>query len=627
MSVELGQPRAQSARGIGGVVGLGDGADDHDASRPGIRHLVDRAVIDPSDCEPGEHRAVAAVGLVRRAHEVEPDAGAPRLGRRGPHRPDAEVAEVDLGAGGGQLSGVMGRESEGHVLADDPARARPGQIALAEVQDRGCRGGGDVGAIVDRPQPAVPLGDLAQDAEELELLSGFEPLVAQLDDVDPAREGGIDEVGEVSAVAAGVGAEVQLSVGEEHPASVSASADVVVIGAGVIGLAIAWELVRAGRDVRVVDPEPATGATHAAAGMIAPISEERLTEPALHALAVASSARYPEFVASLPGACGYEDAATLLVAVDDADRRMLDDIAARHPSRVEALTTREVRRLEPLIGPRASAVRRAHEHRVDPRALAARLREALGDRVVRARATGIRHADQAEPSSPATGVHLDGGGVLAAREVVVAAALGAAGLAGLPIDARMRPVYGDILRLSVPARLRPFLAHTVRASVRGASVYLVPRRDGTVVVGATQREHGGAEVSAGGVHELLRDAATVVPAVLELSLREATARARPVTPDNAPLLGRVAPGLIMATGFGRHGVMLAPIAAAVVAGLAGGAAGDALDGAGRAGAAFADVLPSVLEAFRPDRFTSASGPGMPDSHLLDPHPLDPVEAS
>ncbi len=372
-----------------------------------------------------------------------------------------------------------------------------------------------------------------------------------------------------------------------------------------IGLAIAWELVRAGRDVRVVDPAPTAGATYAAAGMIAPISEERLTEPALHALAVASSQRYPEFLQGVPrgGACGYEEAATLLVAVDDADRRMLDDVAARHPDQVETLTTRQARRLEPLLGPRVSAIRRVHEHRVDPRALVARLRAALGDRVIVARATGIRHADPTDAASPATGVDLAGTGSVAAHEVVVAAALGAAELSGLPNAVHMRPVHGDILRANVPARLQPFLAHTVRARVRGASVYLVRRLDGTLVIGATQREHGGGEVSVGGVYELLRDAATVVPAVLELSLREATARARPVTPDNAPLLGRLAPGLIMATGFGRHGVMLAPIAAAVV---------DAL---------VAGTGTPMIDAFRPDRFDTAQL-----SSSAPAHPINTVEA-
>jgi glycine oxidase len=143
-------------------------------------------------------------------------------------------------------------------------------------------------------------------------------------------------------------------------------------------------------------------------------------------------------------------------------------------------------------------------------------------------------------------------------------------------------VHGDILRLRVPEHLRPLLTATVRGLVHGVPVYIVPRRDGTVVIGATQREDAlaasgpgadrdGAGVSAGGVYQLLRDAQVLVPAVAELELLESTARARPATPDNAPLLGRVqfpgtrgqVNGLIVATGFFRHGVLLTPAAATI----------------------------------------------------------------
>ncbi|WP_392424916.1 glycine oxidase ThiO [Barrientosiimonas humi] len=360
----------------------------------------------------------------------------------------------------------------------------------------------------------------------------------------------------------------------------------VVVGGGVVGLAIAWELVRLGRDVRLVDPEPASGATHAAAGMIAPISEQRLTEPALHAAAEASAAAYPAFLDGVPGGggCGFESVDTLLLAVDDADRRALDDIAARHPGEVEQVSLRDARRLEPLLGPRVVAARRVQEHRVDPRALAAALQGALADRVVRARVVGLLPADADADAGAVTGVRLADGTTICADEVVVASGLGAADLPGMPFAPPLRPVHGDILRLEAPAGLRPFLTRTVRAHVRGSRVYLVPRLDGTVVIGATQREHGGAGVSAGGVYELLRDAVAVIPAVAELALLETTARPRPVTPDNAPLLGRAAPGLVVATGFGRHGVMLAPLAAQAVAQLAEGR------------------TPSLADPFRPDRF-------------------------
>jgi glycine oxidase len=176
-------------------------------------------------------------------------------------------------------------------------------------------------------------------------------------------------------------------------------------------------------------------------------------------------------------------------------------------------------------------------------------------------------------------VVLEDGGAINAGETVLANGLGAGNLKGLPpgLDLSLRPVYGDIIRLRVPAHLRPLLNSTVRGLVHGVPVYIVPRDDGTVVIGATQREvaleEGAAEaaVSAGGIYQLLRDAQVLVPAVAELELLECTARARPGTPDNAPLLGRVQdrtgdsciPGLIVATGFFRHGILLAPAAASI----------------------------------------------------------------
>jgi len=184
----------------------------------------------------------------------------------------------------------------------------------------------------------------------------------------------------------------------------------------------------------------------------------------------------------------------------------------------------------------------------------------------------------------------------------VANGLGAPRLAGLPegLDLPVRPVYGDILRLQVPAHLQPLLTATVRGIVRGVPVYIVPRGDGTVVIGATQREDGlsatSNAVSAGGVYQLLRDAQVLVPAVAELELLEATARARPGTPDNAPLLGRVGnpaggpagevEGLVIATGFFRHGVLLTPVAARIV------------------GELLADSPDSRWSIFRPDRFSA-----------------------
>ncbi|GAA3366154.1 hypothetical protein GCM10017744_071790 [Streptomyces antimycoticus] len=124
-----------------------------------------------------------------------------------------------------------------------------------------------------------------------------------------------------------------------------------------------------------------------------------------------------------------------------------------------------------------------------------------------------------------------------------------------------------MLRLSVPERYAPFLSRTVRAVVRGGPVYLVPRENGELVIGATSEELGwDTTVTAGGVYELLRDAHEVVPGITELPLVETCAGLRPGSPDNAPMLGPTAlPGLLLATGHHRNGVLLTPITGDVMA--------------------------------------------------------------
>ncbi|MEV4686865.1 glycine oxidase ThiO [Microbacterium sp. LWH3-1.2] len=389
------------------------------------------------------------------------------------------------------------------------------------------------------------------------------------------------------------------------------TADVIVVGGGIIGLSIAWRAARSGRSVQLVDPAPAQGATFAAAGMLAPVSEYNFQEDALLPAMRESAALYPGFVRELEPvdeAVGYLRNETLLVGVDHGDRQALADLHAAHRRAqldVEPLTTSDARIREPLLGPRVTSVYRvAGDHQIDPRMLAARLLDELvraarqGRQVgiVRVQAVGLLHLDRAADDSDVIGVRLADGTTIGGAEVVLANGVGARAIQGLPgrLDLPLRLVYGDVLRLRVPERLRHLLRSTVRALVHGESVYLVPRSDGTLVVGATQREDGLDAVSAGGVHRLLRDAQQVVPAVGELPLIEATARPRPGTPDNAPLLGRVrsrngaaVPGLVVATGFFRHGVLLAPLAADIALGL--------IDGR-------ADPRWSP---FRPDRFTTA----------------------
>ena len=149
-----------------------------------------------------------------------------------------------------------------------------------------------------------------------------------------------------------------------------------------------------------------------------------------------------------------------------------------------------------------------------------------------------------------------------------------AALAGLGPALPLRPVKGQILRLrpgprpaGIPGMPASLLGRTVRGLVRGSSVYLVPRADGELVVGATQEELGpDTTVTAGGVWELLRDARLLGPGITEFELAQAQAGLRPGTPDNAPAIGPGAlPGLVLATGHFRGGVLLAPVTADMVA--------------------------------------------------------------
>lgn len=146
---------------------------------------------------------------------------------------------------------------------------------------------------------------------------------------------------------------------------------------------------------------------------------------------------------------------------------------------------------------------------------------------------------------------------------------------------------GQVLRLTVPSRYAPFLSRTVRAVVRGSQVYLVPRENGELVVGATSEELGwDTTVTAGGVYELLRDAHELVPGITELPLTETRAGLRPGSPDNAPLLGPTElAGLLLATGHYRNGVLLTPVT------------GDAM-----AHALATGELPDEARPFTPRRF-------------------------
>jgi glycine oxidase len=374
------------------------------------------------------------------------------------------------------------------------------------------------------------------------------------------------------------------------------SYDVVVIGAGVIGLATGWRASRRGMRTLVLDAgEAARGATHVAAGMLAPVTEASFGEDDLIALNLEAARRYPAFIEELEQETGtataYRPCGTLAVALDRDDAELLAQMHEFHRSRgldSEWLRGRECRALEPALSPSVVAgFRSTIDHQVSPRLLAKVLTGALR------RAGGeLREwtpvAAVTIAGDHVTGVELQNGEQVEADQVVVAAGWQSSELGGLPESARvpLRPVKGQILRLRGDGRA-PLAGRVIGTP----EVYLVPRADGRLIVGATVEERGAdTTVTAGAVFELLRSAYEVLPGVAELELGEASAGLRPAAPDNMPIVGSGAlTGLVWATAHWRNGILLASVTAdAVVALLVG------------------EPLPGLLHPFSPHRFSGAS---------------------
>ncbi|MEU0197608.1 MULTISPECIES: glycine oxidase ThiO [unclassified Streptomyces] len=377
------------------------------------------------------------------------------------------------------------------------------------------------------------------------------------------------------------------------------TSDVLVVGGGIIGLVTAWRAAQRGFATAVADPEPGGGAAQVAAGMLAAVTELHYGEQTLLGLNLASARRYPDFAAELTEVTGhdlgYRRCGTLAVALDADDRAHLRELhALQQQSGLDSqwLSGRECRRLEPMLAPGVrGGLRVDGDHQIDPRRLAAALVAACE------RAGVVFHHAWAErltvAADRATGVVTADGTELGAGQVVLAGGSLSGRLAGVPEEVLppVRPVKGQVVRLTMPERHGPFLSRTVRAVVRGSHVYLVPRESGELVIGATSEELGwDTTVTAGGVYELLRDAHELVPGITELPLTETRAGLRPGSPDNAPLLGPTGlDGLLLATGHYRNGVLLTPVT------------GDAL-----AHALATGELPEEARPFTPKRFSTAT---------------------
>ncbi len=331
-----------------------------------------------------------------------------------------------------------------------------------------------------------------------------------------------------------------------------------VVGGGVIGLSTAWRAACTGRSVTLYDPEPARGgASWLAGGMLAPVTEAWPGEEDVLRLGEESLRRWPDFARDLqkegvdPGLACH---GTLVVALDSADAGHLDILAGHLHSlgrAAERLTGREAKRLEPGLGSVRSGLHVPGDLAVDNR----KLLDALYTACVNHRVRFVRERVEELPDAEA---------------VVLAAGAWTGRLHPLLADA-VRPLKGEILRLRPRRGCLPPPAHTVRAVVEGRPIYLVPRGDSELVLGATQYEAGFDQaVTARGVRELLEGAERVFPAITEYELAETAAGLRAGSRDALPYLGALGGGVFAATGHHRNGLLMAPVTAdAVVAWLDG----------------------------------------------------------
>ena len=309
-----------------------------------------------------------------------------------------------------------------------------------------------------------------------------------------------------------------------------------ILGAGIIGLSVAEELIRRGHDVTVVDPAPGSGASYAAAGMLSPAGEAWYGEEDLTRLCLSSLALWPEFAGRL--GVPVHTRGTLLVGADAGDVQQVErqlsvlDLAGVS---YERLGRRDLLSHEPGLGRVAGGAFLAEDHSVDPRAVVASLLARVPTVV------GLETDTVADVTVIATGANLPA-----------------------PYSALIRPVRGDVVRVRTQERVE----RTVRAWVHGEQVYVVPRTDSDeVVVGATSEERDGPlRPTVEGVWRLLDSARRVMPALDRAGVVEVTSRDRPGTADNLPLVGPTdEPGVVLAGGAYRNGVLLAPLVARLVA--------------------------------------------------------------
>lgn len=328
-----------------------------------------------------------------------------------------------------------------------------------------------------------------------------------------------------------------------------------IVGSGVVGLGTGWRLAEAGLEVHIHDKgEIGHGASWAAAGLLAANIQDSGDE--LSNFQTRSLEMWPAFAAEIEQgsglSVGYRNEGTLIGAFDRNEASQLQALASARADRFTWQDAGEARRREPHFAKSLSgALFSWGDHQVDNRALTAALAAA-------ARRSGA----QLLPDNPVEAVIERGGKVravrcegddLAADLVLIAAGAWSSAIAGLPAVVPVHPVKGEMVALRMDAEA-PMLSHVVW----GPGVYLVPRRSGRLVIGATTLDQGfDSSLSAGGVLQLLAAAAHTMPGLMRLPIEETWTGFRPTSKDHLPMIGATeVDGLYVATGLGHNGILM-----------------------------------------------------------------------
>jgi D-amino-acid dehydrogenase len=381
-----------------------------------------------------------------------------------------------------------------------------------------------------------------------------------------------------------------------------AAPDIVVVGGGLVGSALAYELVAAGAGTVLIDRADPGRATDAGAGILSPETHQD-PDPDTFTIGMASARHYPELVERLAGdgveESGFAVTGSLLVAERPGDDEPMERaarlIAGRSPDLVDEVAPDEAGRHFPPLGPVRRALFSPAGRRVDGRVLNTALRRAAAARGLRVVDAGVTGLDVDRSRGAVTGVVTTAGPVAAGAVAVCGGAWSPSLAEALGVHLPVRPLKGQIVHLRLPdtdsrswAIVQPVLGF-----------YLVPWPDGRVACGGTMEADAGFDTrpTADGLHQLLREGLRTAPGLAPATVVETRVGLRPSSPDGHPMVGRL-PGwrnAYVATGHGAEGLLLGPFSARVLA--------DLIVGAHPPGGPAAQrVVERMVERWSPGRF-------------------------